>query len=208
MQTETIFWLSGIVFGLSAGFAPGPLMTVLVAETLKHGRKEGFKVAIAPLLTDLPIVLFTLLILSRLPDMQIVLGIISLLGAGFLFYLGYENITFTGLELNVENIKPQSLKKGIITNFLNPHPYVFWFSIGAPTILKAAAFSITAPILYVFFFYICLVGAKMLMAVLTEGSRRFLKSQTYIQLNRILGILLLLFAFLFLGEAMKSFGII
>ena len=38
--------LFGIVFGLAAGLSPGPLITLVVSETLKNGKKEGIKVAI------------------------------------------------------------------------------------------------------------------------------------------------------------------
>ena len=52
--------LTGVIFGLSAGFAPGPLLTLVITQTLKHNIKEGVKVALAPLLTDLPIILAAL----------------------------------------------------------------------------------------------------------------------------------------------------
>ena len=68
MTSEITFLLSGVVFGLSSGVTPGPLLTLVISETLKHGKKEGIKVAIAPLLTDLPIVLVTIFILSRLKE--------------------------------------------------------------------------------------------------------------------------------------------
>ena len=60
------FLFSGVVFGLSAGLSPGPLLTLVISETLKHNAKEGIKVSIAPILTDLPIVMITILVLSRL----------------------------------------------------------------------------------------------------------------------------------------------
>lgn len=49
------FLISGIVFGLAAGVAPGPLLALVFSETLKYGKKEGVTVAISPLITDLPI---------------------------------------------------------------------------------------------------------------------------------------------------------
>ena len=46
---------AGILLGLSAGFAPGPLLTLVIAQTLKHNVREGIKVALAPLISDFPI---------------------------------------------------------------------------------------------------------------------------------------------------------
>jgi hypothetical protein len=46
----------GIIFGLSAGLAPGPLLMLVISDTLRHGIKAGVKVALAPVITDLPII--------------------------------------------------------------------------------------------------------------------------------------------------------
>ncbi|MBT4876955.1 MAG: LysE family translocator, partial [Desulfobacula sp.] len=39
----------GMVLGLSAGLAPGPLLTLVISETLLHDIRAGIKVAMAPL---------------------------------------------------------------------------------------------------------------------------------------------------------------
>lgn len=53
------FLTIGAALGLSAGLAPGPLLTLVISETLQHGVKSGVKVALAPVITDLPITLLT-----------------------------------------------------------------------------------------------------------------------------------------------------
>jgi len=70
--------LAGIVMGLTAGFSPGPLSTLVITQTLRHGLKEGVKVAVAPLMTDLPIIAASLLLLSRAAHNENILGVISL----------------------------------------------------------------------------------------------------------------------------------
>ncbi len=65
MQTEITILLSGIGLGLSAGISPGPILTLAISYTLQHGLKEGIKIAIVPLITDLPIIAITLGLLSR-----------------------------------------------------------------------------------------------------------------------------------------------
>jgi threonine/homoserine/homoserine lactone efflux protein len=140
--------------------------------------------------------------------MKPVLGVISLLGAGFLVFLGYGNIRYTGSESELEDVNPQSIKKGVIANFLNPHPYMFWFSIGAPTVLKAMNVGVSAAILFLSGFYFFLVCSKMLVAVVAGKSRRLLKSRGYIYVNRGLGILLIIFAAFFLRDGLISLGII
>ncbi|UCD33501.1 MAG: hypothetical protein JSV38_06465 [Desulfobacterales bacterium] len=53
---SSALWV-GVMFGLSAGFAPGPLLTLVITQTLRHGIKEGILTASAPVLTDAPIIL-------------------------------------------------------------------------------------------------------------------------------------------------------
>lgn len=208
MVAEITFLFSGVVFGLSGGLSPGPLLTLVISESLRHGVKEGIKVSIAPLLTDLPIVLVTIFILSRLSDILPLLGVISLLGCAFLIYLGYESLSFKGIDMDVEQIKPQSIRKGVMANFLNPSPYMFWFTIGAPIVLKALNISVFAVTLFIASFYLFLVGSKVLVAVVVGRSRFFLKSKNYIYTVRFLGIILLIFAAFFLRDSLEFFGIV
>lgn len=71
---------SGAILGLSAGLAPGPLLALVITQTLKHSVKEGMRVALAPLVTDAPIIILSLLLLSELKESNRLLGLISLIG--------------------------------------------------------------------------------------------------------------------------------
>lgn len=184
----------GIVLGLSAGFAPGPLLTLVVAETLQHGLKSGLKVAFAPLLTDLPIVLLVLLILQQLADFEPLLGIIALVGSVFLVLLAWQNFSVTRLQVPVVPPVAKSLRKGVLTNFLSPHPYLFWLSVGGPTISGALNVHWLAALSFVGGFYFCLVGAKVLLAVLTGRARGLIEGRWYRLVMRLLGGLLLVMA--------------
>ena len=206
---ESIPYLtSGIIFGLVAGILPGPLLTLVITETLRHSKKEGIVVASVPVMTDMPIVLVSLLILQRLSGSNIVLGIISILGAMFVCYLAYESISVKGIELGSEQAKAQSLRKGMITNFLNPHPYVFWMTVGAPMTLKAYRVNLLSAVLYVVGLYTFLVGSKITIALLTDRSKKLLESKTYIYIIRALGVVLLVFSLIFLKDGLEFFGLI
>ncbi len=209
MIPEMTFLFSGVVFGLSSGLSPGPLMTLVISETLRHGTREGIRVAMAPLLTDLPIVFGAVFILSRLSNLLRVIGGIYLLGGAFLTYLAYESISFRGVDTEGEEpVRPQSLKKGVIANFLNPSPYLFWISIGSPILLKAGEDSVLTAMLFIICFYLCLIGSKILVAVIVGKSRFFLKSNHYVYTIRILGILLFIFAILFFRDGLRHLGFI
>ena len=192
------FLTTGTILGLSAGFAPGPLLVLVISETVEHGVKAGVKVALAPIITDLPIIIVTLFILAKLSSFHSVLGIISIIGAIFILYMGIENIRIKGVRLDINKSSPRSFQKGIIVNALSPHPYLFWFSVGGPTTLKAMGQSLPAATAFVLSFYLLLVGSKMVLAFLVFRSRTFLLGNKYIFTMRLLGgILIILAGFLF-----------
>ena len=207
MYSELTVLFSGVIFGLSAGISPGPLLILVITETLQYNMKEGIKVACAPLITDLPIILIAMLIFSKLSHYEPIVGLISLCGALFIGYLGYEGITAKRVEITTQSVEPKSLKKGIATNFLNPHPYAFWFVIGAPTVMKALDLNLISALLFVVSFYTCIVGSKIMIAVMADRSRFFLKSTFYVYTVRILGVLMLFFSVNFLLKGLTCLGI-
>lgn len=202
------FFTSGIILGLAAGFFPGPLLTLLVSETLRHDSRAGIRVALAPLLTDLPIIALTLFVLARLAGFQVILGAISMLGAGFVFYLGLGGLRTEAVKLAQKANPPQSLKKGIIVNLLSPHPYLFWFTVGAPIAVKASGHGFLAPLAFVGSFYAMLVGAKVFLAIAVGRSRAFLAGKAYLYTIRGLGLLLLVFAGLLFRDGLKLTGLL
>ena len=203
-MSDTLF---GVVFGLAAGLMPGPLLALVIQQTLRHGPTEGIKVAAAPLLTDLPIVAAALFALDRLVDADGVLGAISLLGAAFLGYLAYESVT-TDLATHAgPATTPRSLQKGVAANLLNPHPYLFWLTVGAPILWHAWATSPVNAAGFLVAMYGCLVGSKMLLALLVGRGRTVLTSRAYVLLVRALGVLLLVFALLFLRDDLRYLGV-
>ena len=197
------FLAMGSILGLSAGFAPGPLLTLVISETLQHDIKAGVKVALAPMITDLPIIMLTLFILVKLSGFHKVLGIISCMGGLFVLYLGWQSIVTKGVELNLQGTRPRSLAKGIIVNTLNPHPYLFWFGVGGPTVTKAMNLGMVAPLAFMGSFYVLLVGSKILIAVLVGKSRSFLVGNGYIYTMRLLGFALCALAMILFRDGFR-----
>jgi len=188
------FLTIGTVLGLSAGFAPGPLLTLVISETLQHDIKSGVKVALAPIITDLPIIVLTLFILSKLSNFHSILGGISLIGGLFILFMGYQSIRTKGVEVNFKHIRIKSFTKGVLANALSPHPYLFWFSVGAPIMTKAISQNINAAVAFIIIFYFFLVGSKILLAILIGKSKFLLSSNAYIFTMRFLGLVLCVLA--------------
>jgi threonine/homoserine/homoserine lactone efflux protein len=199
----TEFITMGAVLGLSAGFAPGPLLTLVISETLRHDIRSGIKVALSPLITDLPIIILTVFVLSELAHSNSILGVISLIGGCVVFYMGYESTNPKTKEAGISDEAPKSLLKGVLANALSPHPYLFWLSVGAPMIGKAMKSSTASPFLFIGCFYIFLVGSKIGLAVLVGRWKFFLTGRLYLCTMRLLGGALCLLALFLLRDGLK-----
>lgn len=197
------FLFAGAFFGLVSGIAPGPLLTLVIAETVRYNRVAGIKIALSPLLTDVPIVTAAVFLLGRFSAYNAVLGAVSIAGGLFIGYLAYESITTRQVEVDTGG--GGSLRRGVITNFLNPHPYVFWITVGAPKLLTARASGVTAAVLFVAGFYLLLVGSKTVIAFTADKSKRFLSQKSYVYIIRALGVALLVFMLLFIRDAVRFF---
>ena len=209
MNFDISLIISGAVLGLTAGLSPGPFQTLIISQTLKHGVREGVLVAFAPLITDLPIFLIAVVLLSQVSKVDPLMGALSLVGTFFIGYLAYGNFRVTEFQGHKRDENPDSIKKGVITNFLNPYPYMFWLLVGAPIIVKAyQTVGVLLACSFIVGFYICLLGTFTLIAGLVGKSRSFLKGKVYVYTLRGLGILLLLFALRFLRDSLQFFGLL
>jgi len=202
----TAFLVAGVVLGLSAGFSPGPLFALVLSQTLRHGVREGIKVAASPLITDLPIILACTFVLSRLAGYEGLLGAVSLAGAAVVAHMAYGTFRAKRREAGPAQAEPKSLLKGARVNALSPHPYLFWLTVGAPMILKGLQTGPFAPVLFVLGFTGCLVGAKAILAALAGRSSRLLDGKRYEYVMRALGLLLLLFAGFLVRDGLRLLG--
>jgi len=189
------------VFGLSGGLSPGPLLALVVAQTLAHGRKAGLAVAAAPLLTDGPIIAAAIFLLGRIEDSEPALGIVGLVGGSLLAVWGVAGLR-SGHPDVVEGPASRhvwgSLGKGVAVNILNPSPYLFWLTIGAPLLLRAWEWRWAGATAFLLVFYAGLVGSKALLAVLVARSRDVLRGSGYLWTNRFISLLLLVYAVIFI----------
>lgn len=207
MYETAEYLLMGVVLGFAAGISPGPLLAMTISETLQHGSKEGIKVAISPLITDILIVSSIVLILLNFENQNSAIAFISLIGALYLIHLGISSIKTKNIDLAKSNGKKDSLKKGILANFLSPHPYLFWIAIGGPIFFKALEVDILAVIFFVIGFYILLVGSKITIALVVGKFSFILKNNYYLYTIRSLGVVYLIFAVFFIEQGLSLLGL-
>ncbi|QWV92302.1 LysE family translocator [Geomonas oryzisoli] len=201
------FLTAGLVLGCSAGFSPGPLLMLVISETLTHGTRSGVRVALSPIITDFPIIAATLLLLMNLSGYHGIIGALSLAGGLFVLYTGYQSLRAKPVQLDLPKEPPKSLRKGVLTNLLSPHPYLFWITVGAPLLTRSLKVGPAAFVAFIASFYLCLIGAKIVLALAVGRSRAFMGSRVYLWIMRLLGALLTFFALLLFREGLKLLGV-
>ena len=197
----------GFLLGAPAGIAPGPMLVLIISEAFRHGIRAGAKVAFIPLLTDLPIVLVSGILFTKLSNVDLLLGLISLAGAIFLTYLGSSSIKIASVEIPDYTPKPLHLRELMIANLVSPNPYLFWFTVGAPLMVRSFQQSFSLGAAFIFGFYLGLVGVKFMLAIVAGKSRSFLQGIWYRHIIQFLGFALIGFAFFLLRDGIILLGL-
>lgn len=206
------FWYylsAGLVLGLYSAVSPGPLITLLISETLFRGPRAGLQIAIVPVFTDLPIIVLALAVWAQLDRFQPALGVLSLLGAGVLVWLAVQNFSSRGLQPAVAvpgELDP--LRKGLLVNILNPNAYLFWFMVGAPLVFGSWAHGPLPVLAFLASFYLVLIGFNLVLVLAVSRGRFFIQGRAMLWVLRALGIGLLVFAVLFVKRGLTSLGVL
>lgn len=180
------YLLLGLSLGLSAGIAPGPLLALVLQRSLSNGALSGVRVSLAPLLTDLPIVFLAFILVGRLSEFWLHL----LMGIGGLFVLwlaiaAWRNAGRTR-DLVVATSARQDLLHGALVNFLNPHPYLFWITVGAPTVVQAWRRTPWAAVGFVVGFYALLLGSKITLALFVSRAHSLNRQRQWLRFSAVL----------------------
>ena len=195
-----VIFTIGFLLGAPAGITPGPILVLVISETLRHGIHAGAKVAFIPLLTDIPVVLVSGFLFAKLSYVDFLLGVISLSGAVFLTYLGSRSIKIASSEIQDYTPKPLRLRELMSANMANPNPYLFWFTVGAPMMVRSFQQSFSLGTTFLLSFYLGLVGVKLLLAIVVVKSKNFLQRIWYRRIMQFLGFALIGFAFFLLRD--------
>jgi threonine/homoserine/homoserine lactone efflux protein len=193
----------GLSLGLGAGLAPGPLLALVVRSTLQRGLAAGVRAAFGPLVTDIPIIVLALTLAVTLPETA--LGSLGVIGGGFVLWLGVEALRETPdpTTASIDACAPRrDILQGAVTNALSPHPWVFWITVGAPTLGHA---SISGGALFLGAFYLLLIGTKVAIAgALNAGRNRLLQGRGYAIALRSSALLLIATGVLLAIEGLRT----
>ncbi len=175
--------LVGISYALSAGLQPGPLQAFFIAKVAEGGWRRALPAAFAPLLSDGPIALVSLLLLQALP-----VSFRSWLGlAGGIVLLVFAWTAFKNSRRDQPPpaadpaSTPNTIGQAALINLLNPNPYLGWSLVMGPAVLAAWEAGPGMALALLLSFYITLISISLLLIYLIgqallvgPGARRIL----------------------------------
>lgn len=186
--------LLGLALGLGAGVSPGPLFVLVVTSALRSGWRAGVLAAFAPVVSDIVVIAGVLLVLDLLPDRA--LPVLAVAGGLFLLWTAWATVRDARgatLEITAEEQRRagrQALWQAGLLNLLSPHPWLFWATVLGPLAVSTWRDSSFGAVLLVAAFYVGIVGAKALLAIVVAGGRRWLTDVSYRRVLVIAGLLL------------------
>jgi len=132
------YLILGITFAFAAAVQPGPLQTYLISQSLSKGYRHTLPAAFSPLMSDGPIIVVVLFLLSNLPRWLV--NVLQIAGGVFLLYLAVNAWkTWRDYDANKAvqvQSSQQTLLKAATVNLLNPNPYLGWSLVMGPLLLE------------------------------------------------------------------------
>ena len=173
MMLSTV--LLAVTLAFAAAIQPGPLQAYLLSSVAQRGWRRTLPAALSPLLSDAPIILTALFVLTRLPDAAA--RLLQTAGGLLLLYFawrGYQDWRRGPAAESAEAGRgSRTLLEAIGVNLLNPNPWLGWSLVMGPALLTAWHVSPGNGLAFLVSFYGVLVGTTALI-VLLFGSTRFL----------------------------------
>jgi len=164
-----------LIFGLSYSFAcvvqPGPFQAYLFSQSITNGWRKTIPLVFAPLISDLPVIILVLFILTTLPPL--VLVVLQCLGGIFLLYLAYK--AYKNFRLLNTNNKPDTpgygnLLKAVLVNLFNPNPYLGWSLVMGPMLIRGWNESPQNGIVLIAGFYSSMIIYSAVMVILFSAA--------------------------------------
>ena len=192
------FFFAALSFGLAAGLKPGPLGIIVIQQTLSKGLPAGVRASLAPLITDGPIIIAALWLLTRFKSIDLFAAALGLLGGLYLVWLAIKILRLKEISLAGKLKSQDSLLTAVKINLLSPAPYLFWFTVGGSYIIRG---SLLESITFVVTAVGTLIASKILVALLAARFFSSLESRGYLLAMRLLAGALIWFGLMSMIKA-------
>jgi threonine/homoserine/homoserine lactone efflux protein len=168
-----LYIIQGIGFGFAAAVQPGPFQTYIISQTLLRGWRRTLVAALAPLVSDGPIIALCLIVLSQVP--RWFERFLYIAGGLFILYLAYGAYkswkTFDEIIPEDDSTASQSIWKAALMNALSPGPYIFWTLVTGPILIRGWRESPSLGVGFILGFYLTII-ASLSAIIIVFGKAR------------------------------------
>jgi len=162
----------GATYALAAAAQPGQFQAYLIAMTMAHGWRRTMPVALAPVVSDIPVIVLVLVVLTNVPP-GFVHGL-RLVGGLFLIYLAVATLRSepsAGTPASGPGPAGRTVLKAALVNLLNPNPYLAWSLILGPILVGAWRQAPSHGAAFLVAFYLMMVASTALIVILFGAAR-------------------------------------
>lgn len=190
--------LKGLTFGLVLSISVGPVLFSIIKQSLNNGHKGGLAFVFGVSASDITLVLVSNVFTELFNSLKTYKTEVGVAGCIFLVSLGLFFLFFKKVKVNEEGKQVFRLRKrdyaktflsGYLMNTLNPSVFIFWIYASTAVIGLTVNHRIIV-------FVTCLswmLGADILKVFLAGKIRNRLTPHNIHILNRINGLLLIIF---------------
>lgn len=201
-MTTTI--IIALVLGAFAGAAPGPYTTMVIGTSLQRGFREGVKLALVPLATDIIPFVLTFFILDALN--WTALTLLGIAGGTLIGMVGVRFIRQNGPAAlgGEEPFQAATFGHAAISTFLSPSPWLFWFVLAGPLTHRAMEQGATQAVVFVAILFAMNMGMATLLAWLVSNSRKIIAPPIRRRVLQVAGIGLIIAGVILVWQAMEG----
>jgi len=166
--------LQGLGYGMTAAAQPGPFQAFVLSQALRRGWRRALPVALAPLISDGPIIALALVVLTRVPGW--LQQALSVIGGLFILYLAWGAYRSwrrydPGAPVEAE-AGPQNVLNAVLMNATSPGPYIFWSLVTGPILAAGWREAPANGVGFLAGFYAAMVGTLSGMILLFGTARQ------------------------------------
>lgn len=200
-------FLSSFVIGLSGALVPGPLLTLVVAESARRGAIAGPIVVTGHALIELILVVFLYVGFAAILADPRVFAAVATVGGAFLLWMAFSMMKIRHLpsEQTTSKNSGNLIFSGLVISISNPYFIFWWVTIGAGYVVMAQRFGVVG----VIFFYLGHIFSDFAWyTVVSSGvavGRRFVTDQGYRGLMIGCAFFLVVFACCFFYAGLKPY---
>ncbi len=168
--------LTAVLLAVLTGVVPGPYTTVVAGTAVERGLRPALRLAFVPLVTDVPPMVVTTLLLDRVSGA--VLTGVGIAGGLLLGWLGIRFLRRNGAGwLEEDGDDPeQSARFGhlVAAGLLSPAPWLFWLVAASPLLLRAWREGTLHAVVFVLVFFTVLIATTAAIAWAASRGRSLL----------------------------------